>query len=103
MGSPIITSPDSLDNAIPSTLLCEYETSKSETATLRMHVSRQVINIIETGHSVSENQSMRITDATKEITAGNISREIKYPFLPIKKHYLPVLYCNISQYYKQDG
>ena len=77
---PTITSPDNLDIAIPSTLLCENETNKREMVILRMHVNKQVDSIIKNIHFVSENWSMRITDTKKDITPGNTNREIKYPF-----------------------
>lgn len=69
-------SPESFVTAMPSTRLWENENIKSETATLRIPVRRQVIMIMNNDHSLSLNQYIRITETKKESVAGKASREI---------------------------
>lgn len=72
-GRPSIKSPGSFAIAMPSTRLWEKANNSRATAMLTRHVSIQVSTIIPKDHSVSENQSISVTDTIKAIAAGNAS------------------------------
>ncbi len=73
---------DILETAIPSTLLCEKDTTRRESTMLKILASRQAASSMENRHTVNENRESSSMDAKKEINAGNTNLEIRYPIIP---------------------